>query len=604
MKMRAYTFIIYLLVLIQIPSFGQELSIEWQNNIGGTNDDHPNKILQLSDGNYICGGATWSTPSGDKSSELNGIQDFWIVKLTPDGSMIWERSYGGGNRDKMLSFIETSDGGIIIVGNSNSGISGDKSEENIGFNDLWIVKIDSDGNIEWENTIGGTDRDTAIDIIEVNGGDYVIAGNSYSNISEDKSEDSFGGMDYWIIKITSSGEILWDRTFGGEAHDALAEVAYVESDAGLILVGTSFSNPSGFKSDPVIGDGTWGDVWIVRLDFYGEFMWDRTIGGTKEDIAHSVMQATDGNFIITAASNSPISGDKSEESRGMFDYWIVKIDPSGEIIWEKTMGGNGTEAPQAVLETADGHTIISGNSTSDVSFDRTDYLRGVQDIWIVEMDASGNILWDRAYGGTERDYLTDFKATEDGGFIAASGSYSNESEDKTEDLIEGSFPETRDFWILKLKECDEIVPTITQDGSTLISSPGISYQWVDCDNDFEPIPGETEQNFTISENGNYAVIVSYDDCEEMSDCFPISTIGLVESDLKSIILHPNPTNDLVYTTINSNIEHYILTDLTGKVLLKSNEDIIDLSHFENGIYMLSIYDNNQSLIQASRIVKQ
>lgn len=122
--------------------------------------------------------------------------DFWIVKLTPEGSIIWEASFGGNDRDKMISMVESSDGGILAVGNSESNISRDKSENEIGTVDIWVVKIDSDGNIEWENTIGGNQRESAVDIIEVNGGGFVIAGNSNSDISGDKSEDHFGYTDY------------------------------------------------------------------------------------------------------------------------------------------------------------------------------------------------------------------------------------------------------------------------------------------------------------------------------------------------------------------------------------------------------------------------
>lgn len=151
----------------------------------------------------------------------------------------------------------------------------------------------------------------------------------------------------------------------------MSGIAYVESDAGLILTGMSISEPSGYKSDPVIGGSGWGDIWLVRLDFFGEYMWDKTIGGNGEDLSGSIVQSSDGNFMITAGSSSSISGNKTENSRGSFDYWIVTINPFGEVIWDKTLGGSGIDSPQEIIETNDGNYLIVGNYDYSILSDLT-----------------------------------------------------------------------------------------------------------------------------------------------------------------------------------------------------------------------------------------
>ena len=594
------------LLLIASFSFSyaraQDLVIEWQNNIGGTDYDNPVEIMQTPDGNYICAGGSNSDASGDKSEDVVGAEDYWIMKLDNTGAIIWEESFGGSNYEEPAGALLTSDGGTVLTGISRSNASGDKSEDKLGELDVWVIKVDSDGNLEWENTIGGDGEEVGISLIETADGDIVIGGHSNSNISGDKSEDSFGHHDYWIVKLDEFGTVLWDRTIGGDSADVLAKIEPT-SDGGFILLGSSFSEVSGHKTEPNIG--IYGDLWVVRIDADGNYIWDKTIGGDHSDGARDIIETLDGGYIIAAVSHSGISGNKTEENRGSMDCWVIKIDQVGNVEWDKTVGGTDLDASSVIVQTTDGNYMLGAYSASNISFEKTDTTRGFLDYWIVNISESGTVLWDKTYGGTESDILIDIIQTEDQGYALCGYSSSPASGDKDEDMIPGSLTYSHDYWIVKLKDCDLLITTVNQEGITLIAEiDDATYQWVDCDNDFEPIDGATEQSFTPIENGNYAVIISDGLCEKMSDCFSITTLTLSNNSPDQILIYPNPVKDILTVQVNGNPVHTVIQDITGKLLLDSYSSQIDVSNLSNGVYFLNLYHADGALISTKKIAKE
>ena len=296
--------------------------IEWQNTIGGNNSDYFTSIQQTADGGYILGGYSGSGISGDKTENVMGINDYWIVKTDSLGNILWQNTIGGSNYDRLMSIQQTTDGGYILGGNSDSNISGDKTE-NSWFNsvDYWIVKTDSLGNILWQNTIGGNDFDYLNSVQQTADGGYILGGYSESNISGDKTENLIGINDYWIVKTDSLGNIMWQNTIGGNGTDYLYSVQQT-ADEGYILGGWSNSNISGDKTENIIWDG---DYWIVKIDSHGSIQWQNTIGGNDPDYIYSIQQTADGGYILGGQSTSNISDDKTENCIGNYDYWIVKL---------------------------------------------------------------------------------------------------------------------------------------------------------------------------------------------------------------------------------------------------------------------------------------
>jgi hypothetical protein len=419
--------------------FAQE--IEWQNTIGGSGADLLHAIKQTSDGGYLLGGYSLSNFSGDKLENSQGIEDYWIVKIDSLGNIQWQNTIGGNDYDDLFAIDLTSDGGYILAGRSYSNISGDKSENRKGASDYWIVKIDSLGNIQWQSTIGGSAMDDLSSIEQTIDGGYILGGNSLSNISGDKTENNIGSFDYWIVKTDSLGNIQWQNTIGGFDYDLLYAIKQT-SDGGYILGGESISNISGDKSENCIGGI---DYWIVKTSSSGVIQWQNTIGGFGAEKLYSIEQTTDGGYILGGSSDSDVSGDKTEDSKGGSDYWIVKIDLFGNIQWQKNIGGSGADERISIKQSNDQGYIIVGNSWSDISGDKTENSKGSSDYWIAKTDSVGNIQWQNTVGGSGYEDLFSVELTSDGGYVLGGGSSSNISEDKTENA-NGVI----DYWVIKL----------------------------------------------------------------------------------------------------------------------------------------------------------
>ena len=427
------------LLLFTITIYAQDPNILWQRTIGGSGDETLYSIKQTPDGGYIVGGATGSDISGDKTDASNGFFDIWIVKADAEGNIEWQNSIGGNALDDLHSIELTPDGGFIACGESTSDISGDKTENSRGLDDYWIVKLDASGNVEWDKTIGGSDSES-FPQIRVSNDSYLISGDSWSNISGDKTENAIGEDDYWLLKLDLSGNIIWQKTIGGSSYDSFSTMALTH-DGGCILGGYSDSNISGNKTENSKGGF---DFWIVKLDSSGDIVWDKTIGGSGTDVLNSIVQTLDNGFLLSGRSSSDISGDKTENSEGESDFWIVKLASNGTIEWQNTIGGNDIDQAYSANQTSDGGYIIGGFSRSTISGDKTENGQGNFDCWLVKINNVGIIEWQNTIGGSEIDGITSVMQSSDGSYILGGNSQSNISGDKSENSRGG-----QDYWIIK-----------------------------------------------------------------------------------------------------------------------------------------------------------
>ncbi|MBP9882140.1 MAG: hypothetical protein KBF32_01970, partial [Chitinophagales bacterium] len=366
-----------------------------------------------------------------------------FCKVAQSTEIEWQRTLGGSANDELRIIIPTSDGGYIAGGGSASGISATKSESSIGDYDYWVIKFDVDGNTEWENTIGGNSSDILNAIQETPGG-YIIAGTSYSGISVDKTEAGLGLADYWILKLDFDGNIVWQNTIGGSGSDDLLSIGNT-SDGGFILGGYSSSPVSGDKSNPPIGPLGYADYWLVKLNVSGGIEWQKTIGGNNVDVCYSAEQTVDGGYILGGYSLSGATGLKADPNNGLYDYWVVKTDAAGNIEWQNGLGGKEYDIARKLIETTDGGYLIGGYSNSGITGDKTEALIGIYDYWVVKLSSAGTIEWQNTIGGTSDEYLFSLKETSDGHFLLGGYSYSGIGGDKIE-TTEGS----ADFWIVKL----------------------------------------------------------------------------------------------------------------------------------------------------------
>ena len=299
--------------LIKTDPYGNE---EWNKTFGGKDDDYGYSVQQTSDGGYIIVGCTFSYGSGDS--------DVWLIKTDSYGNEVWNRTFGGSNRDGGYCVQQTSDGGFVIV-----GIAGKRG------GDVWLIKTDRDGNEEWNKTFGGPDLDCGYSIQQTDDGGYIIAGCMFY----------YGAFnsDIWLIKTDSYGNEMWNRTFGGKLLDCGYSVEQT-SDGGYII--------AGYKSS--YGAGC--DIWIIKTDGSGNDIWNHTFGGEDMDYGYSVQQTSDGGYVIVGSIGS----------YGVYcweDVWLIKIDEYGNEMWNRTFGGEDEDCGYSVQQTSDGGYIIVGCGT-------------------------------------------------------------------------------------------------------------------------------------------------------------------------------------------------------------------------------------------------
>nr|AIA14929.1 Por secretion system C-terminal sorting domain [uncultured bacterium] len=279
--------------------------------------------MQLSSGEYGLAGTSNSPVSGDKTQASQGGSDYWLVKIDQTGSKLWDQRYGGSLAEELGSFIETSEGGFLLGGSSDSNAGGDKKENSRGYSDFWVVKTNAQGTVEWNKTFGGDDTDQAYSIGQAPGGTYFMAGWSFSGKSGDKTQESQGGKDYWLVTLDQQGNKVWDRTFGGSKDDELRASTFT-SQGYYVLAGHSYSGKSGDKTQASQGES---DYWVVAVDQEGNQVLDQRYGGNGKEELRTVTPTRDGGLLLAGRSASGVSGDRTQSSQGSTDYWLVKVAP-------------------------------------------------------------------------------------------------------------------------------------------------------------------------------------------------------------------------------------------------------------------------------------
>lgn len=340
--------------------------LDWQKSYGGTGADFLNSVKVTRDGGFILAGTSTSMKSGDKEDDSWGNEDFWIIKLNAKGDEEWQKTIGGSGRDLVKVIHQTVDGGYIVGGSSESVISGNKTSPHYGSMDYWIVRLDSHGIIKWQKTYGGLLMDQLESLIPTQDEGYLVGGWSNSSISGNKNEDSFGEGDYWILKLNKNGVEEWQRSIGGKGDDHLA-VLLESKEGGYMVGGNSISNTSGNKE---ISNGRGTDFWVVKLSGTGEIDWQNTYDFGTADVLTSITQQEGGDYLIGGHAKSENIGLSRPNKKGINDFIALKITATGEEKWRQTVGSEGEDNLQKLFETRDGGYLLAGTSSGKVSRDK------------------------------------------------------------------------------------------------------------------------------------------------------------------------------------------------------------------------------------------
>lgn len=432
--------IFFILISASISTPYAQPSIEWQRALGGSGSETIQCINLSNDGGYIAAGFTTSN-NGDVFGN-HGTGDWWVVKLDQTGLLQWQRCLGGSSYENANSVAQSSDGGYIVAGQTNSN-NGDVSGNHGGL-DYWLVKLSSMGAIEWQKTYGGSGTDTPYSIQQTIDGGFAIAGHSASTDGDVTGNQGY--LDYWIVKLDNTGVIEWEKSLGGSNGGDQAFAMRHTSDGGYILAGESQSTDGDITNSQ---GGT--DYWVVKLDSTGTIEWDKSLGGDAGDAARSIIQAEDGGYVVVGEVGSINSG-QVVGGYGWGDYWVVKLSPEGDIEWQKILGGSDADWARSVCQAPDGGFVVPGLTYStDIDAVGCDGA----DILVFKLNGStGEVEWKKILGGSAGETVHSIVRTPDGGFILAGETYSNDGD------VSGNHG-GRDAWVVKLSP--ETSPTHSPD---------------------------------------------------------------------------------------------------------------------------------------------
>jgi hypothetical protein len=381
--------------------YAQAPDTAWTRTYGGSGSEFSSKVIENTDGDYFFASGSTSQPSEQRTAPRKGSRDIWVVKTTPDGTKVWDKAYGPG--DVVLTdMAATADGGFIVGGNTPSGKSLDKTDTSRGGLDVWIIKVDRNGTKVWDKTLGGNDGDFLGEIIVTPDGSILVAMHTGSPISGDRTSVKYGSIDAWVVKLNSNGQYLWDKSFGGTGGDDFY-TGLVDNEGNYLFGGSSNSPVSGNKTEPSRGGDA--DGWLVKTDANGNKIWDKTLGGDLVDYIQSMAITKEGEYVLGINSESGISGDKTIVKKGGNDCWLVKINKSGGIVWQKSYGGSTSDVVLSVKIDNAGDIYLGCRSVSDISGDKEcPYGGGIaNDSWILKTNNIGAILWQSCFSFTSLD---------------------------------------------------------------------------------------------------------------------------------------------------------------------------------------------------------
>ncbi len=353
----------------------------------GTEHDGGNSITTTPDGGYGLTGTTYSN-DGDFIGMNKGEWDIFAMKLDSRGEIQWKKTFGGSRDELGNSITTTPDGGFVLTGYTYSN-DGDFDGMKKGNRDIFVIKLDSRGNVQWKKTFGGIDLDCGYSITTTPDVGYVLTGWTKSD-DDDFKDMNKGEWDIFVIKLDSVGDIQWRKTLGGNERDYGYSITTIP-DGSYVLTGGTNSFDGDFDG---MNKGRL-DIFIIRLDSHGDVQWKTVFGGKREDIGCSITTTPDGGYVLTGETNSD-DGDFKGMNKGGKDIFVIKLDSRGDVEWKKTFGGGSYDSASSITRTPDGSYVLTGwTSSYDSDFKGRKRIegniKGESNIFVIKVDSNGNL---------------------------------------------------------------------------------------------------------------------------------------------------------------------------------------------------------------------
>ena len=715
-------YIVFLISLLSLTTNAQDVNFEWANSIGGTSNDFFRSMTNDASGNILITGEYLGTIDFDPGPDIfnltsNGVRDGFIQKLDTDGNFLWAKSFGGIAFEQNHSITTDDSGNVYVTGYFQDTVDFDPGEATFnlisnGGEEIFILKLDIDGDFIWAKSIGVGTTEVGRSITIDNSGNIYVAGTYRIGPTDfDPGPDIFnltsnGARDVFILKLNADGNFIWAKSVGGPFDD---DCSFIATDSlGDVYINGVFQNVADFDPGAAAfnltsngsfdifilklddsGDFIWAnsmggadldfspsftlyasediyvtgyykntvdfdpgetvfnltsnggrDAFIQKLNTNGDFVWAKSFGGIEEDLGRSISFDSSGNLYVIGSFQNTVDFDPGVEifnlsSNGSYDIFIQKLDENGGLIWAKSMGGTETDIGISTTIDASNSIILSGTFNGTVDVDPTDSSfeltsNGSGDIFIEKLSqcssmgidvvtACDSYTWIDGIDYTESNNSTTFVLTNNAGCDSVVSlnltiNYSNVGTDvitacDSYTWIDGvDYTENNNsatFILTNIAGCDSLVTldlTInTVDVGVTVTDPiitanavGAVYQWLDCNNNNSIIDGETGKSFTATTNGSYAVVVTENGCADTSICVTITTVGIIENAITNqVSIYPNPNQGLV------NIEFGNLKEVSIKVfnvsgqLIYHKEDINTSTHQFKlneapGVYVLEV----------------
>lgn len=502
----------------------------------------------------------------------------------------WQNCYGGSGYEVAHKMIKTTDNGYLFVG-STSSIDGDVSGIHYYYDpsdstwypsqDVWVLKTDSNGVIEWQKCLGGSGFESGIAPVETDNGYVILCAANSSNDGD--ITNNHGGVDYWLVKLDYSGTLIWQNSFGSYDDEMPYSIANT-TDGNFILAGHEYSIDSGMISGH--HGANYADLWITKINSMGNLIWQKCLGGSSNEFFGSVKVDSFGNIYLVGLASS-IDGDVTCHTGTPFHglTWLLKLDSVGNILWQQCYGG--TSDDEIFSLELNGSKILMAGFSNSTNYDLTQNF-GYRDAWILLADTSGNIVFSQNYGGSRPDEFWDAKFTNDGKIIAGGLTNSNDVQ------VNGNHSTASDVWLISVDTLGSLLwqkcfgGTAPDQLTSILCSNNGSIQfsaWSQSINNGDAIGCNTNASFTL---GDFLLI-------ELN-----SIVGIDELNSKSeLYLFPNPCNGIFNISLRNQPNQFdiILFNALGEIELEKagisgSLITLDISDRPKGIYFVKTMDGD------------